>query len=156
MKNYIKKINELLKNIEKFETSISGFYANDILLKQEKKLEKIIDNLNLYTNVQIDEVLNETETLLNKRIEENKISLENTKNAMKEVIEKTEKNGGYICFHNPSNEKEIFKVAKIPFLIWCLESPYKYGLENGDILYSLKENLIKKWGETVIVSVVKE
>lgn len=152
-----KLINTLLKNISLFEELIGGFYMNEEFLKIEKQLNNMKDALNSKTQISeekfnniVNNILPVITAKLNEKIDkynENQKTVLTETELQQSIIEKAKNCGGFIEFY--VNEEQTIKFAKIPFLIWCIgETPYQHGKEKGDILYDIKEQLIKMWGET--------
>lgn len=153
-KRILSLIETLIEQIEEVENLIGGFYYTDPLVIREKRLIRYLNEPQSY----YDEVVINTLEDISKEIQQkinNYYSKDNdlNKKNIKLVQTKTDTNGGWITIVNPKDKNITIKVAKIPFLLWAIgDTPYEHGKEKGDFLYSIKEKLIKKWGDTISFS----
>lgn len=149
-KELLKELENTIQNIINFEDKIGGFYIKDSLYKELKKLEKIENNFNQFDLNEIKSIIDNANISLKER-EDNQNKIEQNKNLyIEQVKNRAIEKGGFIVFKKPFDEDISFKVAKIPFLIWCLYEPYKY--KNYEIIEQTLNKLIEEWGKVISVS----
>lgn len=155
MKKIKENIEEVLNNLLNLEDLIGGFSIGSEFIKIEKNLNNIlenIDNLKEKEEERIEKILIEVIKKIDNEINKFKKQSNNEIDIQNAIIEKAERNNGFITIFNPFDENEFIKISKIPFLIWCLENHSSCETKERDNVIIANKFLKELYGETYSVS----